>query len=56
MKGTNQLSKARLSRLVKRNSAKSASRGEMNAKRTTKQPIRGPYPLAGDVAIWSDDG
>jgi hypothetical protein len=46
MKGTNQLSKARLSRSLKRNSANSASRGEMKAKRTTKQPIGGPYPAA----------
>ena len=53
-KGTNQLSKARLSRSEKRNSANSARRGEMKAKRTRKQPIPGPYPLAGTVAIGYD--
>jgi hypothetical protein len=45
-KGTNQLSKARLSRSLKRNSANSASRGEIRAKRTTKQPMRPRYPFA----------
>ena len=45
MKGTNQLSKARLSRSLKRNSAKSARRGEIRAKRTTKQPMRSRYPF-----------
>jgi hypothetical protein len=43
MKGTNQLSKARLSRSVKTHSANSASRGEMKAKRTTRQPMSPRY-------------
>jgi hypothetical protein len=42
-KGTSQLSKARLSRSLKRNSANSASRGEIRAKRATKQPMGPRY-------------
>jgi hypothetical protein len=38
-KGTNQLSKARLSRSEKIHSPNSASRGESRAKRTIRQPM-----------------
>jgi len=38
-----QLSKARLSRSLKRNRTNSASRGENSAKSRTKQPMRGRY-------------
>jgi hypothetical protein len=46
MKGTNQSSKARLSRSEKSHRAKSARRGEIRAKRATKQPMRARYSLA----------
>lgn len=38
-KGTNQLSKARLRRSLKSHSTINASRGEINANKTTRQPI-----------------
>src|SRR5690349_14758707 len=41
----NQLSKARLSRSEKRKIANSASRGEMKARRTTRQAMCRRYPL-----------
>src|SRR6185312_5652431 len=41
--GTTQLSKARLSRSVKRNSTNSASRGESSAKIRTRQPMGKRY-------------
>jgi hypothetical protein len=44
-KGTNQLSKARPSRSLKSQSANSARRGEIRAKRTTRQPMRSRYPF-----------
>src|SRR4029077_21182579 len=44
-RGTNQLSKARLSRSEKRKIANSASRGEMKARRTTRQAMGRRYPL-----------
>jgi peptide-methionine (S)-S-oxide reductase len=43
MKGTIQLSKARLSRSVKRKRTNSARRGEIRAKRRTRQPMRERY-------------
>jgi len=43
-KGTNQLSKARLNMSLKIHSANSARRGEIRAKRTTKQPMGARYP------------
>src|SRR5262249_42447488 len=54
-KGTNQESNARLSRSVKRNSANSASRGEITAKRTSRQGTRGPYRSAGGGGGESPD-
>jgi hypothetical protein len=52
-KGTNQLSKERLRRSLKSQSAKSARRGEIRAKRTTKQPMRPRYPFG--ATRWAPD-